>query len=570
MSFSQEFTERVRQASDILDVVSQYVTLKKRGGNWFGLCPFHSEKTGSFSVNPAKGIFHCFGCGAGGSVINFVMMRENMRFPEAVESLAKRAGIEIPQDTARGEKSGREKLYLAVSKGQSYFRQNFKRHQLPQYYMKNRGFSSELCERMELGYVPDSWDGFAKTIAGPAKDFMTVGLVRQRESGGHYDYFRSRLIFPIKDLSGRICGFGGRYLGDINPDIPKYLNSPESPIYKKGGMLYALEMNREAVRKAGFVYLVEGYTDLLRLVSEEVENCCAGLGTAFTIEQARLLRRYTEKVTLLYDGDEAGIRAAVKTGGIIVSAGMNVDIAVLPPEHDPDSYLREKGGDGLKGLETLSLFAFQYHHNHERALTSQGRESLAKEMLEHAANLPGEIKKGLALEEIAELLQLPVQALRSEIRRIRRSQNSEADEIIQDKLTFSLSERPERDLIQLLLIEPEICGKAYEELSQDMFQNAVLGRLFIDLKKLWLKSVSQPAHELMNEYDDMKITGFIAQSLETQPPGDSIELLTDYISNLKNKNLKKQSKMLKEEIIKRRQAGQSADDLLIKLRDLKR
>ena len=570
MSFSPDFIERVRESSDILDVVSQYVTLKKRGGNWFGLCPFHSEKTGSFSVNPAKGIFHCFGCGAGGNVISFIMMQEKMRFPDAVEYLARRAGLEIPRTKTGEQKSGREKLFNALRKGQHFFLEQFKNNPVPQEYMENRGFDLNICEKMGLGFAPDSWDAFARTITTGMKDFVTVGLVRQRENGGHYDYFRNRLIFPITDLSARVCAFGGRLLGNESEKAPKYLNSPENPAYIKGGTLYALGQNRDAIRRADFAYIVEGYTDLLRLIAVGVENCCAGLGTAFTAEQARILRRYTDKVVLLYDGDEAGAKAAVRTGRTISSVGITVEIAALPQGDDPDSYLRERGGGGLKELQRLSLLAFQYHRERNIADNPQGREKLARDMLESVAQLPGELKRNLAIEEAAEILKLPVQSLRSELRRLWRRRRNEAESTPREKLTFTLAERPERDLIHLLIVEPEAGEEVLPSLNPELFSNSILRGLFQKMKELWLKKTPDITQVLLDSEEDQQVAGFIAECLELPAPGDSSILIQDYIRMLKKKMLKKKTNFIKHEILHREKSGQDSSALLKELNELKK
>ena len=568
MAFPAEFVERVKDASDILDVIGQYVTLKKRGANYFGVCPFHSEKTPSFSVNPAMGIFHCFGCGVGGNVISFIMQREKMNFPEAVEFLARRAGLEIPAVDSRAATS-REKLFSEVQKAHRFFRQQFRQNPLPSEYLASRGFSPEIAEKMELGYAPDRWDAFASTIKSGYKDMLTAGLLRERTSGGYYDYFRNRLIFPIKNLSGRVCAFGGRYLGG-DEETAKYLNSPENPIYSKGNLLYAIDQTHKAIRKAGFVYLVEGYTDLLRLLSCGIENCAASLGTALTPQQAKLLRRYTEKVLLLYDGDIAGNNAALKAWRALASLGMEVEIIVLPPEHDPDSYLVECGKEGLSTAPQLSIFKFQLGKAGGMPESRAERAKLAGEMLESAAVLPKEAERSLALEEIGGIMGIPVESLLKDLTVIKQKTRPAAEESeAVPALKFVPAEFPERDFIRLLAVNAEIHEDAFTSVKPEILTNQPLKKIFTTMKSLYLKGEFKDIHSVMNQFDNAEIKNFLAECAYWETPGDPQELLNECVHILNNIAQRMKIKALNQQIREAESQGEDASELLIQYQRLR-
>jgi len=571
MAFSQDFIERVRDASDIIDIISQYVTLKKRGANYLGLCPFHSEKAPSFTVSHDKGFFKCFGCGTGGNVFSFIMQRENMNFPEAVEFLAKRANIEIPREKTYEQSSAREKLFNAVSAGHRFFRKQFEKSSIPKQYLKSRNFSARITDKMELGYAPDGWDNFAKTLKSDFKNHLIVGLLRSREKGdGYYDYFRNRVIFPIKDLSGRVCSFGGRYLGEEDEHNAKYLNSPESPVYNKGSLLYAIGENRAAIRQSGFAYLVEGYTDLLRLLECGVENCAAGLGTAFTSGQAKLLSRYTGKAVLLYDGDEAGTTAAIKTGRLLLNAGVDVEVVMLPKEHDPDTFLIEQGVEGLESASRYSLLNFQYQCREQDAGSRSGRDAIARTMLETVVMMPDEIKRSLAFQEISELLEIPEDALRNSMRKIARSVQTEAEsEIKTENLTFSSNEIPEVDFIKLLLNSPKSGEEVFTSFNSEHISNDVLRDIFETMKSLWLKGEFKDINRIIDHYDQPKLQNFLAECAIWEIPGDASELVGDYEYRLKKRAFKKEKKRI-DNLLKEAQSSGNFNKELELLKKIKK
>lgn len=349
--------DEVRAANSILDVVSQYVSLKKAGRNHIGLCPFHSEKTPSFTVNEDKEIFHCFGCGSGGNVFSFLMKVEGRSFPEVVRDLAAKSGIELPEkddsgtynagaakeDSEKGELKSLcddaatlyHKLLMRSSEGES-----------ARAYLKGRGLDAEVAGKWRIGYGGKGWSAFTDTLN--KEDSLELaekaGLLIKGKKDSHYDRFRKRLIFPISDLGGNVVAFGGRIL---EGEGPKYVNSPESPVYVKGNILYGLNISRSDIREAGEAIVVEGYMDLLALHSSGIKNVVAALGTALTTSQALLLKRFSSKAVLLFDADSAGLKAAERGLEVLIDCGVSPFVLTLPEGEDPDSFVRNNGAEAL-------------------------------------------------------------------------------------------------------------------------------------------------------------------------------------------------------------------------------
>jgi DNA primase len=363
--YSPALLDEIRAAVDIVDLVGRFVSLKKAGVNWKGLCPFHGEKTPSFMVNPRKGIFHCFGCGVGGDAFGFLMRQDKLAFPEAVRALAKTAGIALPEDhVARPGESGREELLRTMDLAARFYTEALwaPGGARARDYLDRRGIDPELARRFGLGYAPDGWDPlltFMRSERIAADALEKAGLVVARQSGGgFYDRFRGRLIFAIRDLQGRTVAFGGRAFGD---EQPKYLNSPETPLYSKGQLLYSADQARPAIQEKNRALLVEGYVDCLMAHQYGFTETVAALGTAFTGAQLGLLRRYCEEVITFFDADAAGQKAAERaeellestaygggwdvnrSGTFVASGALRMKVALLPPGHDPDTFLRAEG-----------------------------------------------------------------------------------------------------------------------------------------------------------------------------------------------------------------------------------
>ena len=379
-TFTPDLLAEIRSGIDIVELVGRFVNLRKAGVNWKGLCPFHAEKTPSFTVNPAKGIFHCFGCGVGGDAFGFLMRQDRLTFPEAVRALARTAGVTLPEERGIGA-SGREELHRAMDLAAGFYAERLwgPAGAHARRYLETRGVDPEVARRFGLGLAPDEWRGlgdFMRAERVSEETLVTVGLAVAREDGkGGYDRFRSRLLFPIRDQQGRVVAFGGRAFGD---EQPKYLNSPETPLYSKGNLLYAVDLARETIRERNRALLVEGYVDCLMAHQYGFTEAVAVLGTAFTAAQLGLLRRYCDEVVTFFDADAAGQKAAqraeelleptaggaawaVNRSGTFESAGtLRVKVALLPAGHDPDTFLRAHGAEafGERILAARSLLGY--------------------------------------------------------------------------------------------------------------------------------------------------------------------------------------------------------------------
>ncbi len=425
----QEIIEQIKDRTDILDVVSGYVTLSKAGQNFKGLCPFHSEKTPSFMVSPSRQIFHCFGCGTGGNAFAFVMKMEGTNFPETVRELGRKAGVEVPemQGTKHHQDSGnREKLEQLNEAAQAWFRQNLKQAEAgrdARLYLKDRGMFDDTLEAFGFGYAPEGWDGLLKHLlkGGYAiPDLLAAGMIVQKEgagknlkdASGYYDRFRSRVMFPIRDLRKKVIGFGGRMLGE---GMPKYLNSPETPLFNKGRALYLLEKAREAAGKRDTLVIVEGYFDAIALHQAGITNVVATLGTALTPDHIRTIRRYVTKVVLLFDPDEAGVRAALRTLDLFVDSSLGVKVVSLPDGDDPDTFIRKQGAEAFAHLhdKAPSLLDFAVAHSLGKAGSTliEDRIRSVDEVLRILQKTSNRLEKEECIKRVAERLGVNEQRL---------------------------------------------------------------------------------------------------------------------------------------------------------------
>ena len=348
----EDTIQTVRDRVDIVDLVGRHVSLKKAGRTHKGLCPFHEEKTPSFIVSPDRGTYHCFGCGEHGNAFGFLMRQEGLTFPEAVRSLAGELGIEVPE-SGGADRGEIEQVVRANEVAQAYFRSalNTEEGAVARTYLVGRGLHKDDADRYAIGFAPDRWDGLTGRLRHekvPAESGEKAGVLRRRDSGGHYDLLRGRLVFPIQDARGRTVAFGGRALGAEQE--PKYLNSPESPIFRKREAFYGFPQALEAIRRADRSVVVEGYFDRIALDRAGIGEAVATCGTALTEEHARNLRRRSRNVVLLFDGDEAGQKAILRSLEVLLPQGLRVRAATLPGGHDPDDYLKAEGPEALRAL----------------------------------------------------------------------------------------------------------------------------------------------------------------------------------------------------------------------------
>lgn len=411
--------DEVRSAADIVEIIAGYLTLKKRGRNFLGLCPFHTEKTPSFSVSPEKQIYHCFGCGKGGNVFSFLMEHENLSFIEAVRLLADRYGVMLPT-FEKEEDSKTERLLYANQVAAEYFRQNLsdRRYQakIEKYLSETRGIKDESVDTFQIGLATDDWQGlrdYAVKKDLKPDELAEAGLVtKSQKTGDYYDRFRMRLMIPIFNITGKVIAFGGRTLKKGEP--AKYVNSPETPLYNKSFVLYGLNFAKQAIREADSVILVEGYFDMISLYQAGIQNVVAVSGTAFTPQQAKLLSRFATRAYLFFDADSAGRSAALRSIENFFNAGIEPLIVSSPPGQDPDTYVRENGPEAVHKLldNAVGYLSFRFERIDFDELSLSEKEDIAREVKSLAAKIDDPLKQDIFIATAADKLQLPPSAIK--------------------------------------------------------------------------------------------------------------------------------------------------------------
>lgn len=424
---------KIMETVRIEEVVGDFVSLKKRGTSLIGNCPFHNEKTPSFHVSVAKGIYKCFGCGKGGDSVHFIMDHEKYSYPEALKFLAQKYNIEVEETVQSPQnieaQNARESLYIVSEYAASYFANEMwageQGRAIGLSYFKERGFREDIVKKFQLGYSPDVWDALIQSAvaAGHKEEYLEkTGLSIRNDKGKLYDRFRGRVMFPIHNFTGRVIGFGGRTL-KTDKNVPKYVNSPESDIYHKSNVLYGLFHAKKAIRDTDNCYLVEGYADVLAVHQAGIENVVASSGTSLTTEQIRLIGRFSQNVTILYDGDAAGIKASLRGLDMILEEGLNVKVVLFPDGHDPDSYMHHVGsGEFKKYIENNRKDFILYKASillKEAGTDPIKRAGIIRDIVESIAKIPDDIKASIFIRECSGLLQVEERILLSELNKIR-------------------------------------------------------------------------------------------------------------------------------------------------------
>ena len=506
MAFSPAFLDELNARNPIEDVVGQYVALTKRGNNLFGLCPFHSEKTPSFSVAPDKGIYYCFGCHKGGGAVNFIMEIENLSYPDAIRFLAKRAGMEVPEDDEyQSQFRKKERLWALCRDAARFFHAQLKTPQAAEArkYIAKRGLSDGAITRFGIGFAPDSWTALtdAMTAKGYTKsELLEAGLVRKSEKNGSiYDWFRNKLIFPIIDVRGNVIGFGGRVLDNSKP---KYINSPESALFSKRRNLFAMNFVKKS--KQGYIILTEGYMDTVTLHQYGFDCAVASLGTSLTQEHADLLSKYTKEIVLIYDGDAAGQNAIRRAIPILEKTGLRIKILRMQGAKDPDEYLHEYGADRFKlllqGSEGQAEYRLQSLQMQFDLTQDEQKVEFAKQAAELICTFSTAVEREIYGTRAAEAAGLTPEVMKLEIskafkRRMARQRKEQEKRELAPSVMIQPKSRvlryqnvrsaaAEEELLRMLLKEPELFAKA-ESLTAKAFSVPFFGRVFDFWRQRW-------------------------------------------------------------------------------------
>lgn len=487
MRYPREVIDQVRHAADIVQLVQEYVPLRRAGATYKGLCPFHGERTPSFTVHRDKGFFHCFGCGQGGDVFKFVELQEGVGFHEAVKRVASRFGITLPEapssPEAHAEEAEREALLRAHELARTFFVEHVRgpKGQLARTLLDRRGVGQAAIEAFGIGYAPPGRDALVRHLTQQGfqvGQLVRGGLALQRDDGSVVDRFRERLMFPIHREGGSAVAFGGRAMSD--EQVPKYLNSPETPLYTKGRVLYGLHMARHAIRKAASVVLVEGYFDVVQAWQGGVEHVVASSGTALTVVQAQMLRRFASRVVLSFDEDAAGQGAAVKSGDLLVAEGFQVAVALLPEGEDPDTFVRRHGGGAYRErieaarpyLDVILDTAAARHNLQEPA----ARLAFLNEMLGVAARIPEAVGRDQFADRLAHRARIGEDTIRQEIRKAAVTRQATLPEPAR-RASMPGMTRAERELIVGVMITPREAVLAMDALEDEDLEHLRTGRL---------------------------------------------------------------------------------------------
>ena len=558
MAFSESFLQELADKNDIVDVVSSYVKLTKRSGaNLFGLCPFHSEKTPSFSVSPEKQIYHCFGCGKGGSVINFIMEIENLSFPDAVELLARRAGMEMPEERPDENRHRRERM-LALNReaARFFFAELTQPGGRPaQEYIEKRRISPAMVKTFGLGFAPDTWDSLTRAMRAKGfseRELLDAGLVRAGKSGrGVYDTFRNRLMFPVIDVRGNVIGFSGRILGDGEP---KYMNSPETLVFNKSRNLFALNLAKKS--KNGYILLTEGNVDVVSLHQAGFDSAVASLGTSLTPEQARLISRYTGEVIIAYDNDGAGQKASQRAIGILEKLELKVRVLQIQGAKDPDEFLKTRGADAFKNLLEKTDNHVEYRlqaamKKYDLTVDEQKVDCL-KECALIIAELPSSVEREVYGMRMAEKTGVSAAVVADEVARSRKRLLSRAKKQYErdSERTVRMAQRgsgapkyenersamAEEGVIRLAALDPGLLSGV--DIGPEEFSSPLLARFFgvLQEKIEANESVSMAALAGSFSGDEISLLTRILQKPETLSNGR--QAMDDYIGIIKQEKQK--------------------------------
>lgn len=550
MPIPESFLEELNSRTDIVDLVSSYVALTKKGNKYWGLCPFHSEKTASFSVSPDRQMFYCFGCHKGGGAINFVMELEGLGFVDAVDVLAKRAGLQMPE-TAPGDSSTRKKRERMLSLNKEAARWFHANLSLPEAqdgvtYFRNRALSPRTITRFGLGYAPEGWDNLIRAMAEKGYDkaeLLEAGLAVKNSNGRIYDRFRHRVMFPIIDVRGNVIGFGGRVLDD---SVPKYLNSPDTLVFNKSRNLFALNMAKKS--SLGRIILTEGYMDTIALHQAGFDCAVASLGTSLTEDHVKLLSNYTNEVVISYDGDQAGVKAAQRAISLLSKTGMKVRVLKMRNAKDPDEFIKKFGPAAFADLLNESDNDVEYRLNQVKSkydlAQDDERISYLKEAAAVVARLDSPVEREVYGTRVAELAGLTPAAMQEEVKRLRsrnhwKQRKAEERRAMSPAQTSQPAERAlryenvpsakaEEGIIRLLLLDEDFYPQA-QSLKPEEFSSPTWGKIFSVLMEHWKQGTvcTGAALAAYLSPEEMSLLAQIREAPESVAQGD--RAMADYI-----------------------------------------
>src|SRR3989338_8781476 len=521
-----EIIAQILERTDIVQTIAAYIPLKKAGRNFKALCPFHTEKSPSFVVNPDKQIYHCFGCAEGGNAINFVMKQERLEFPEAVRKMADRIGIIVPETGNVNPKIRdlKQSIYQVNELATQFYHQALISDRDPavsatREYLKGRGISSEIVQKFRIGFAPDSWDGlliFLKSKDVSLSLLEKAGLIIAREKkDGYYDRFRNRIVFPIFDIKAQCVAFGARTMK--KDEAAKYINSPETEVYVKGQHLYGFQLSKQAVTQEDHAIVVEGYMDFIMPFQAGVQNIVASLGTALTVEQIRLLRRYTQNVVMLYDTDKAGESAIIRSLDLLIEEGMNVKVATLAEGDDPDSFIREHGADAFKERlkNSQSLFEYKLKWLRERhdARTAEGRAKICSEMIPTINKFENAIIRAEYLRQLSQALSVSQEALFIESQKFVTMMNNQLREIQPKRNIQPVAQPPRRvewNILKLILEDEQFVSRTKEEVELSDFQDESIRNIISEIYRLFEEGKEINPVSLVNSFSDERVLKIIS------------------------------------------------------------
>lgn len=558
MLYEQYFIDDLKDRADLVRIIEPYAALKKKGSNWMGCCPFHSEKTPSFSVSPTKGFYKCFGCGKGGNAFTFLMEMEGLNFPEAIQRVAEISGVPLPepvddQQFQKSKKKREEKKHLAdqvielnaiaLEFWEAELQSKDKKAKAAREYLKSRGISDEIQKQFRIGFSPDSWNALLDHLKGKGADEKLIeqsGLVSVNEEKDRvFDRFRGRIMFPVLDVNGKPVAFGARAMGD---DHPKYLNSPETPAYVKGQHLYGLFQSKDEIRKKKFAILVEGYLDLIALFQHGITNVAASLGTAFTPDQSKLLGRFTKKVVINYDGDIAGIGAARRAIEILLPNDFEIKVLVLPDGKDPDDYVRENGpgrynkarGKAVPYLDFVLKASMQ-----DRSLANAKQKAEAiEEVLPVLSDIKNPIQKRESFDQAMNFFRVESSGLKRDLWTAVKQGSKVGSEALRKQVKRATSAKitvAEQQLLELLVYDRELQEKVLPLLEETDYESLATAPVFQAFFEIHA-SGDDITLEKLNEFtgDDETLHDFLAVLMMTQPHREAGEVIDEVLHRAEN------------------------------------